>query len=93
MLEKIIFNQKFLEVFSEDELNDIINNATVITKNCIIISTEDHFFELSADRGDTLDIYCDSNINDTNKQLTKDEFMKLYKKSPLVEMQHINVDE
>jgi len=26
-------------------------------------------------------------------QLTKDEFMQLYKKSPLTKMQHISIDE
>lgn len=91
--EKIELHQRFLDTFTIDELNDIIDNATVVTQNCIVISTEDNFFELSADIGDTLDIYCDSNKNDTGRQLTKDEFMKLYKNSPLMKMQHINVDE
>jgi molecular chaperone DnaK (HSP70) len=91
--EKIEFHQRFLDTFTIDELNDIIENAMVVTKNSIIISTEDNFFELSANESDTLDIYCDSNKDDTNKQLTKDEFMKLYKDSSLIEMQHINVDD
>jgi len=91
--DKIEFHQRFLDNFTIDELNDIVDNAMVVTQNCIIISTEDNFFELSADIGDTLDIYCDSNKDDTDKKLTKDEFMKLYKNTTLMKMQHINVDE
>lgn len=91
--EKPEFHQRFLDTFSIDELNDIIDNATVVTQNSIIISTEDNFFELSAGVGSGLNIYCDSNENDTNSQLTKEEFMKLYKNSPLMKMQHIIVDE
>ena len=91
--KNIEFHQRFLDTFTIDELKDIVDNATVVTENSIIISTEDNFFELSADIGDSLDIYCDSNKNDTNMQLTKDEFMQLYKKSPLIKMQHISIDE
>ncbi len=90
--KNIEFHQRFLDTFTIDELKDIVDNATVVTENSIIISTEDNFFELSADIGDSLDIYCDSNKNDTNMQLTKDEFMQLYKKSPLMKMQHISID-
>lgn len=90
--KKIEFHQRFLDTFTIDELNDIVDNAMVVTQNSIIISTEDNFFELSPGSGDSLDIYCDSNKNDTNKQLTKDEFMTLYKGSESVEIPHINVD-
>jgi len=91
--ENIELHQRFLDTFTIDELTDIVDNATVVTKNSIIISTEDNFFELSADIGDSLDIYCDSNKNDKNIQLTKDEFMQLYKKSPLMKIEHISIDE
>ena len=92
-MEKIDLHQRFSDVFANEELEDIIKAAMVVTEKCIIISTEDNFFELSADIGDKLDIYCDSNKNDTQVQLTKDEFIKLYKSSPLMEMQHINIDD
>ncbi|RLA84628.1 MAG: hypothetical protein DRG78_00995 [Epsilonproteobacteria bacterium] len=90
---KIEFHQRFLDIFTNKELGDIINNATVVTKNCIVIATEDNFFELSADIGDKLDIYCDNHTNKSAKQLTKDEFMLSYKNSPLMEVSHININE
>ena len=61
--------------------------------NHIIISTKDNFFELSADMDDSLDIYCNDNKYNTGSQLTKEEFMKFYKNTPLMEMPHINIDE
>jgi len=93
MVDKIQFHKRFLDIFTDKELNVIVNNATVVTENCIMINTTNNFFELSADIGGKLYIYCNSNENDTEQQLTKDEFMKLYKSSPLLEMKHINIDD
>ncbi|MDD3591869.1 MAG: hypothetical protein PHO65_04475 [Sulfurovum sp.] len=81
---KIVVNPKFLKVFSEDELKDIVDNATSISENCIVIATENNFFELSADTSDGLDIHCDEHNNSSARKLSKDEFMKLYKSSPLM---------
>ena len=91
--DEIKFNQFFLDIFTNEELKDIVANAMVVTENCIIIQTIDYFFELSANVGDKLDIYCDANKNDTQAQLTKDEFIKLYKSSPIMQMEHICIDE
>lgn len=49
--ERIVFNDKFLKVFTEDELQDIVDSAVSFSTDCIVISTDDNFFELSADRG------------------------------------------
>lgn len=83
---------KLLKVFSEDECNAIVDSATVVTETCIIISTEDNFFELSGGEGNRVNIYCNSSKNNIDNQITKDAFLKLFKNSPLMEMQHINVD-
>lgn len=91
--EQMKFHQNFEGIFTNEELEDIVENATVVTENSIVLSTEDNFFELSLGIGDSVDIYCDSNNDDTNKQLTKDEFMKLYKNSPSMQMKHIIIDE
>ena len=88
----IKFNQKFLDIFSTDELEDIIDNAISFNANCIIIATETHFFELSADMGNELDIYCDGHSNDTAKKLRKDEFMKLYKSGILMNSEKVNMN-
>ncbi len=85
-------NAKFLELFSSDELADIVENATAVSEDCIVITTEDNLFELRADRGDVLEIYCDDHRNDTGRQLTKDEFMHLYKNSSLMETYHKEMD-
>jgi len=81
---EIVVNAKFLNVFSKEELKDIMDNATSISADCIVIVTENNFFELSADIGDELDIYCDEHNNSSARKLSKDEFMKLYKSSPLI---------
>jgi len=91
--EKIDLHQRFLDVFTDEELEDIIENAMVITENCIMINTKDYFFELSSDIRDKLDIFCYNSINSSEGKLTKIEFIKLYKSSLLMEMQHINIDD
>jgi hypothetical protein len=92
MPTKIKLHQRFLDVFTSKELKEIVKSATAVGEKCIIISTTDYFFELSADIGDKLDIYCVENKNNTQLKLTKDEFIKLYKNSPLIEMQHITIE-
>lgn len=77
--KKIVVNSKFLKVFSEDELKDIMDNATSISTNCIVIATENNYFELSADIEDVLDVYCDEYNNSSAKKLSKDEFMSYIK--------------
>lgn len=90
---KINFHPNFLELFSKDELEDIVENAISVSKDCIVIITKDYFFELSADVGESLNIYCDDNTCNKDQKLTKDEFMKLYKKSILLKCQDVNIDE
>ena len=91
--DKIKFHKIFLDIFTEKELEDIVEDSIIATSACIIISTDDNYFELSADTENKLDIYCNSNKNGTEKQLTKEEFMILYKKSPFLKLQHINIDD
>ena len=92
--ERIQFHKFFLDTFTQEELEDIVAHAEMISKNVIIISTEDNFFELSADTGDELEIFCESNSSDNmQKQVTKAEFIKLYKNSPLMKSLHMSIDE
>ncbi|UFH58482.1 hypothetical protein [Sulfurovum mangrovi] len=90
---KIILNSKFLKVFSEDELKDIIDNATSISADCIVIAIENNYFELSADVDDELDIHCDEHNNSSARKLSKDEFMRLYKSSPLMGTVKLSLNE
>jgi len=90
---EIVVNAKFLNVFSKDELKDIMDNATSISPDCIVIATENNYFELSADVDDKLDIYCDEHNNSSTRKLSKDEFMRLYKRSPLMGKVKFSMDE
>ena len=84
------YNKKFLNFFTEAEICNIVENATVISDNSIIIMTEKHFFELSV--GDKLGIYCeDNNKSGDGIQITRNEFMKLYQNSIVVDIPHIKV--
>jgi len=66
----IQYNKKFLNFFTEIEICDIVENATVVSDNRIIIMTEKHFFALSV--GDKLGIYCeDEDESGDGRQLTK----------------------
>lgn len=90
---EIVVNAKFLNVFSKEELKDIMDNATSISADCIVIATENNFFELSADMGVELDIYCDEHNNSSARKISKNEFMKLYKSSPLMGTVKISINE
>lgn len=88
--EPIELHQIFKDIFSFDELKSIIDGASVlvdtefdITVYSILISTKEYYFELSANIGECLDIYCYNNENHTEQKLQKDEFMNLYKSSLL----------
>ena len=57
---KELFHPKFFEVFSEDELKEIYEKSCCGDYSCYIIFNEKQFpFELSANLGDELKIYCD----------------------------------
>ena len=90
---EIVVNAKFLNVFSKDELKDIMDNATSISTDCIVIATENNYFEPSADVDDALDIYCDEHNSSSARKLSKDEFMKLYKSSPLMGTVKLSINE
>jgi len=92
IIESDKFYQSLLDNFTKEELQNIINDASVIAENCIIISTQDIFFELSLCKSN-LDIYCFNNEDNTEGALTKIEFMKLYKNNKIEEMHFIFLDE
>lgn len=91
--KKIVVNSKFLKVFSEDELKEIMDNATSISADCIVIATENNYFELSADMSNDIDIHCDEHNNSSARKLSKDEFIKLYKSSPLMGTVKLSLNE
>jgi hypothetical protein len=86
------FNQKFLDIFTKKEFNEIVANTSLLAEDCIILLTEAYFFELSADIGETLKIYCIDNETDVGKLLTKEQFLTLYKKSKPVEPLRMVID-
>ena len=82
-----------MDLFSADELEDIIANAISFSADCIVIATNTHFFELSADMGQKLNIYCDEHNSNTAKKLTKDEFIKLYNSGTLMNSEQVTMNE
>ena len=74
-------NPKFHNTFSQEELEGIIQYATAISYDVIVIATHSHFFELSADRGEALEIYSDTHSNNNGSILTKEAFLELFYRS------------
>lgn len=85
-----IFNKNFLNFFTQKEMEDIVDTSTVVSDNTIVVDTKDYFFELSVGK-ESLEIFCYQDSEE--KYIDKDEFMKLYKSSLSIEIQHICVDE
>ena len=90
---KIKFHQNFLDVFTKEELKDLVEHAGVVVDTHIIISTIDKYFELNAEIGDKLYIFCSDHASAESKSITKEEFMKAYKSSPIKKMDCIVLDE
>jgi len=84
-------NQKFHNTFSQEELEGIIQHATAISYDVIVIATHSHFFELSANRGEALEIYSDTHSNN-GSILTKEAFLELYLSSPMLDSVALDMD-
>ncbi|MDQ7060406.1 MAG: hypothetical protein Q9M43_04500 [Sulfurimonas sp.] len=87
------FNPKFLKLFNEIELRDIVKSASAYGNDCLVVTTEDYFFELSADIGNEVEIYCENNTSFEANKLSKEEFLHLYKTSPLSKLSCLSVKE
>lgn len=90
---KPLFNEKFYELFTAEELEEIVEHAMALSESVIIIATNLHFFELSADMSDELEIYCDEHVNGSGLKLTKEAFLKLYKSSDLMDTVELSLEE
>ena len=86
-------HQRFLDVFTDVELEDIVENAVVVTNNCIVINTKDYFFELNIDSNKEVDIFCYNSVDGSENKLSKLKFMKLYNSNNKEDMDIINIDE
>jgi len=87
------YNIKFLDSFTKEEMKDIVDNATVVIENCIMINTKDYFFELSIDNNEEVDIFCYSSVDSSENKLSKLEFIKFYKSNQIEEIDIINIEE
>jgi len=87
-LNKIFYNN-----FTSNELEEILKIAYGVSEDRIYIIFEDYTFNLYIKDG-KLNIYCDDNDNISNsKIISKDEFIKLYKPSLLVEIVEFEINE
>jgi predicted permease len=83
-------NKKFLNFLTNEEMKEIENNAMVISDNCIIITTDKYFFELSVDK--SLEIFCMNEIDKSENDITKEQFIKFFKESIITTIPIIEVD-
>ena len=83
-------NKKFLNFFTNEEMIKIENNAMVISDDCIIITTDKYFFELSI--GKSLEIFCINEIDKSEDTITKEQFVKLFDKCTTTTIPIIEVD-
>ena len=83
-------NKKFLNFFTTEEMIEIENNAMVISDNCIIITTDKYFFELSVDK--SLEIFCMNEIDNSEDIITKEQFIKLFAECIVTTIPIIKVD-
>jgi len=88
--KKQIFNKKFLDFFTQNEMDDIVDNSSAISDNSIVIDTKNYFFELSVS-DKNIEIFCYA--DEKERYINKDEFMALYKSSTIETIKHICIDE
>jgi len=75
----IHMNQKFHDLFSKQEIEKILEVATLYNSDVVVANTKKYFFELSADLSDKLEIYFDNQITE-GRSLSKEEFLKQLEK-------------
>jgi len=83
-------NKKFLNFFTQKEMIEIENSAMVISDNCIIITMDNYFFELSVDK--SLEIFCINEIDKSENTITKKQFLKLFSENVIISIPLIEVD-
>jgi len=83
-------NKKFLNFFTQKEMIEIENSAMVISDNCIIITMDNYFFELSV--GKSLEIFCINEIDKSENTITKKQFLKLFSENITITIPVIEVD-
>ena len=83
-------NKKFLNFFTQEEMIEIENNAMVISDNCIIITTDKYFFELSVNK--FLEIFCMNEIDNSEDIITKEQFIKLFTECIVTTIPTIEID-
>lgn len=74
------FNKNFYDVFTKEELDELVSLSVAYGENCICISQNDSFIELSADTSDKLEISYSQGKN--SQILTKEELLKICKDLP-----------
>lgn len=85
---------KFVELFKKKELEEIVEAASVYSKECIVIFTQKYFFELRADNKDkNLELYYDHNYkNGVGGLLTKEEFLNLLRSDIIQKARTVSVE-
>jgi hypothetical protein len=92
---KKIYHPNFFELFDIKELEELYAKSSLCTYECCVIYNEKYFFELSADMGKDIEIYCDELFADykTGEILQKAEFLKRLRAYPLQKAEFININE
>jgi CTP:phosphocholine cytidylyltransferase-like protein len=75
--------------FTKNELTMILANADVISDNSIVLNTDKYFFEINI-FDEELSIYCYSNKKES--YISKNEFLKLYNKNNIKNLEIITID-
>ena len=78
--------KKFLEIFSDQELQSLIDISDIVSDNLICINTDKYFFEISS-----VEIYAIENSG-KSKIISKEKLFKLLKREPTVSLDKINVN-
>ena len=81
-----VMYKKFLEIFSDQELQSLIDISDIVSDNLICINTDKYFFEISS-----VEIYAIENSG-KSKIISKEKLFKLLKREPTVSLDKINVN-
>jgi hypothetical protein len=89
-------NHKFYDTFNKDELQEVIDKASFVSSNAIVISAGNYFFELSADVDGELEIYYEYDDDNSKRKsgfFSKEEFLEKLKKLEKNEIPIIQINE
>jgi len=92
MLNYKEFNEKIRNIFSEEELKEILEKAACYSEDVIYLSLDCGGIEIAADMGEELEMFFMPNDDNPGKSISKKEVLEIVRNSKKADLVCVCVD-